>query len=463
MDAEPELSESDATSWSYFGIAPVTLVVAGSRAQRHRSQTFSHSSHLMRRLDEIGRRGLTIERLSVSAEEVSPPKVIALNMYLDAAKGLGPFRRLCPQWLLKYGWGELQERLSLGIHTKPCHGDMVPLPVPKPAKTKFEAPPEPIVIPSEAAWLSAFVDYLAKERRCSRYTVRNYRAAVNAFLLWRQIKKRDTQLLEYFSATDVRSYVKERQQDHAGLPAISRRTLHMHVSALREFYRFGQKQQWVKENPFKGACVPRMSKFLPTFLTESQCVKLMNGPSLLANRDLGKRTLAYRTKRRCRDQVILELLYGGGLRVSELVSLNYGDIDFSTGCARVTGKGGKERICPLGIESIRAIEELRAAVSRKVGPASAVVVSRNDRWTKRMAVRDVQLAVKFHLRELGLPCNCTPHSLRHSFATHMLNSGADLRVIQELLGHASVISTAIYTHVSTTKTKEIHTRAHPRA
>ena len=157
---------------------------------------------------------------------------------------------------------------------------------------------------------------------------------------------------------------------------------------------------------------------------------------------------------------MLELLYGGGLRVSELVALNYGAVDFGDGSARVLGKGRKERVCPLGTTAMKVLRKFRDDFARESGPGDPVLVTTSG---QRLTVGAVQLLVKKYLALADLPMDLTPHKLRHSFATHLLNSGADLRTVQELLGHANLTTTQIYTHTSVARLKEIHAKAHPRA
>ena len=161
-----------------------------------------------------------------------------------------------------------------------------------------------------------------------------------------------------------------------------------------------------------------------------------------------------------RDQMILEILYGGGFRVSELISINYGDINWEQKLLKVTGKGGKQRFCPVGdraIKSIRKFQEIRQQVPAVTDP---VVTSIKGR---RLSARSVQLILKKYLLTAGLPLDLTPHKLRHSYATHLLDHGADLRAVQEMLGHRSLSTTQIYTHVSVAKLKKTHGQAHPRA
>jgi integrase/recombinase XerC len=156
----------------------------------------------------------------------------------------------------------------------------------------------------------------------------------------------------------------------------------------------------------------------------------------------------------------MELLYGGGLRISELTALTYGAIDFERGVARVVGKGRKERLCPLGRVAIAVLTKFRAEYARSSGPNNRVLVNPDG---SPMTIRAVQLMLKRYLALAGLPLDLTPHKLRHSYATHLLNAGADLRLVQELLGHAQLATTQVYTHVSVARLKEIYAKAHPRA
>ena len=299
-----------------------------------------------------------------------------------------------------------------------------------------------------AEWLQPFLDYLAKERRYSAYTVRNYRQAFEDFHRWLAQSGRGAAGLDKLTPRDARDFVIEAQR------RFQRRTLHNHVSGLRTFFRFWRQRGRLQSNPFAGVPLPKLQKALPKFLTESQMALLLGGPlKLLENESLAAFSA-------WRDRLVLELLYGGGLRVSELVALNYGAIDLGNGSARVMGKGRKERICPLGAVALAVLKKFRDEHARKTGPADPVVVT--DRH-QRMPVRAVQLLVKKYLALADLPMDLSPHKLRHSYATHLLNSGADLRAVQELLGHANLTTTQIYTHTSVARLKEIYAKAHPRA
>lgn len=297
-------------------------------------------------------------------------------------------------------------------------------------------------------WLQPFLDFLAKERRYSAYTVRNYRQAVEDFARWLARSGRDPTDFGALGARDVRDFVIEAQR------RFGRRTLHSHVSGLRTFYRHAMREGRLVRNPFTGVPLPKLDKPLPKFLTEAQMLKLLAGPEkLLANEAISPFAAL-------RDRLVLEVLYGGGLRVSEAVGLNQGDVDPGTGSARVLGKGRKERICPLGDAAMAVLRKFREVHAPASGRGDPVLLS--DRRT-RLTPGAVQKLVKRYLALAELPMDITPHKLRHSYATHLLNAGADLRSVQELLGHASLTTTQIYTHTSVARLKEIHARAHPRA
>lgn len=314
-------------------------------------------------------------------------------------------------------------------------------------KKKKENPAETAVLPPTVVteWLQPFLDYLAKERRYSAYTVRNYRQAFEDFYFW--LTGRGYRL-DALTSRETRDFIIEAQRRYG------RRTLHNHVSGLRSFYKYWQQHGKVAQSPFTGMPLPKLEKVLPKFLTESQMTLLLAGPQKL----LVNETIAARTA--WRDRLVLELLYGGGLRVSELVALNYGDIDFGQGSARVMGKGRKERICPLGAVAMAVLNKFRDDFASNAGPSDAVLLTEQG---GRLPVRSVQLIVKKYLALADLPMDLSPHKLRHSYATHLLNSGADLRAVQELLGHASLMTTQIYTHTSVARLKEIYAKAHPRA
>ena len=303
-------------------------------------------------------------------------------------------------------------------------------------------------MPDHIPHLDAFADQLALERRVSNYTVRNYTAAVVHFTEWLEA---NGQWKDDFAAVrpiQVRSYLVEQGRH------LARRTLHNRVSGLRAFYRYLRRQNAVKANPFTGVSLPKLEKPLPKFLSEKQMTELLNAPIQLWKDGQVGEFEAFR------DSLALELLYGGGLRVSELCGLQHGAIDPQQGVARVRGKGGKTRLCPLGPVATQCLSAFVERFGLQGGLADPVVCQRSG---KSLQPREVQKRLKRYLAAADLPLDMTPHKLRHSFATHLLDNGADLRAVQELLGHASLSTTQVYTHVSIARLKEAHKQAHPRA
>ncbi|WP_237702384.1 tyrosine recombinase XerC [Opitutus terrae] len=315
----------------------------------------------------------------------------------------------------------------------------------EPANPKAEA-----ALPAEvqAEWWQPFENYLAHERRYSAYTVRNYRQAFEDFYRWLVLAGVWERGFDALQMRELRDFVIEAQR------RFGRRTLHNHVSGLRSFFKFWLRRGKVQRNPFLGVPLPKLEKRLPKFLTEEQMVRLLAGPQqLLASESIDAFTAH-------RDRLVLELLYGAGLRVSELTGLNYGAIDLEAGVARIVGKGRKERLCPIGRVAVAVLRKFRDEFAPATAPDAPVIVTQRG---TRMSPREVQLMLKRYLALAELPMDLTPHKLRHSYATHLLNAGADLRLVQELLGHAQLATTQVYTHVSVARLKEIYAKAHPRA
>ncbi len=297
-------------------------------------------------------------------------------------------------------------------------------------------------------WLEPFCAFLAGERRLSENTLRNYRHAVIEFFSWLEKQKRWKNDLDLILARDLRDYLIEAQR------SISKRTLHNRLSGLRSFFRYWRKMGKLEQNPAIGIVLPKLSRPLPKFLTEKQIKLLLSGPLRLLENESIAAFVAWR------DRLVMELLYGGGLRVSELVGLNYGKIDFQSGVARVMGKGKKERLCPLGKVAMVVLNKFKTDFAQKTGYEDPVVVTPQQ---KRLSARQVQLLLKRYLALADLPADITPHKIRHSYATHLLDNGADLRLVQDLLGHASLSTTQVYTHVSIGRLQESYRKAHPRA
>ncbi len=296
--------------------------------------------------------------------------------------------------------------------------------------------------------LTAFLNNLAQERRLSEYTVRNYGQAIRDFSVWMKANTRWEGEWETLSPTQLKRFLIERQSSH------SRRTIHNHFSALKTYSRYLQTKRLIEKNPFTGISLPKLEKPLPKFLSEKQMSQLLVGPMRLLENESIEPYFAWR------DRLVLELLYGAGLRVSELAGLNYGAIDFQRGVARILGKGKKERLCPLGKIAMLVVQKFRQEFATSSGYEDTVVLGNKK---QRIRVRQVQLLVKKYLALADLPMDLTPHKIRHSFATHLLNHGADLRLVQDLLGHSSLSTTQVYTHVTLGRLKDAHAKAHPRA
>ena len=295
--------------------------------------------------------------------------------------------------------------------------------------------------------ISRFLQYLRVERNASELTIKSYREDLTA-------------LVEYLGESygdecpspgavtvlDLRGYVAGLHEAGYAKTTIARR-----LASLRSFFRFGQREGWTKANPAKPLRNPRKPRSLPHFLSSEDLGRLLQAPP--ADTPLG-----------LRDRAILETTYSAGLRVSELVGLSDGDVDFEAGVLRVRGKGRRERLAPIGSYAVRAIQRWIAArklgPKEPTGPEAPVFI---NRFGRRVNVRSVGRMLEKYLRETGLDTRTTPHSLRHSFATHLLDGGADIRSVQELLGHKSLVTTQIYTHVSTAGLREAYERAHPRA
>ena len=220
---------------------------------------------------------------------------------------------------------------------------------------------------------------------------------------------------------------------------------------MRSFFRFGQREGWTKSNPAKPLRNPRKARSLPHFLSSEEIERLLAAPP--TDEPLG-----------LRDRAILEVLYSAGLRVSELAGLNDGDLDLAGGVLRVRGKGKRERVSPVGSFATRALQnwlDVRKLSSREAAGAHAPVFV--NRFGRRLTTRSIGRLLEKYLKQTGLDQRTTPHTLRHSFATHLLDRGADIRSVQELLGHKSLVTTQIYTHVSTAGLRAVYERAHPRA
>ena len=296
--------------------------------------------------------------------------------------------------------------------------------------------------------LDAYLEHLQYQRRLSKNTVRNYRKAVLIFVEFLVSDGQWKGTFEPYSKTTIRSFLIEQQR------RVSRRTIHNYVSGLRNFYTYLRRKGASDLNPFANIVLPKLERKLPEFLTEQQMVDLLEAPAKMLKEERISQFDAYR------DNCIMELLYGGGLRISELCDLKHGAIDLSSGVARILGKGQKERICPLGEMAIASLELFVNTFGLDQSLEAPVVINKKG---QPMQARQVQMMLKKYLKFAGLPLTITPHKLRHSFATHMLNSGAELRAVQEMLGHSSLSTTQLYTHLSIQRLKDVYSQAHPHS
>lgn len=311
--------------------------------------------------------------------------------------------------------------------------------------------------PSDA-WMSKFFIHLATDRGASTYTQRNYQQALTEFQLWHKNERKSSPAWERLQRDDFRNYLRFLGRQNLGRAAIALR-----FSALRTFYKFLIRHGAVETSPIKNISLPKLPKRLPRFLTVQQMEDLLVAP--LAGLSSPKARSAGRpvSVAACyRDVAILETIYSCGLRISEMVGLRAGDIDWNEFILRVRGKGKKERLVPISKTALAAIEHYWKHLPERPVGTSPVFLSETRR---RSTVSGIMLArrLKTYLVRAGLDPAITPHKLRHSYATHLLDAGADLRSVQELLGHAHLVTTQVYTHVSTERLKRAYEEAHPRA
>ena len=293
--------------------------------------------------------------------------------------------------------------------------------------------------------INGFIDYLKIEKDASRYTIEFYKKDIETFIIF--LNTEDIKVLKDVDNIVVRVYLTKLYDKN-----LSRRTVSRILSCLRSFYSFLEREGLVKLNPFLHVNLPKQSTLIPNFFYEEELNELFNANDL--SDPLGQR-----------NQALLEILYGTGMRVSECTNLKIDSIDFSIGTVLVMGKGRKERYIPFGEYAkdalITYINEGRETLCAKANnPSQCVflnargnpITARGVRFVLNKIVEDASSTVSIH-----------PHKLRHTFATHLLNEGADLRTVQELLGHENLSSTQVYTHVTKDRLKEVYMNSHPRA
>ena len=289
-------------------------------------------------------------------------------------------------------------------------------------------------------WIDRFLHHLQTERRLSDNTCKHYQRDLLELQGW--CEKAGLKHWRDLTTRQVRNYAARCHRR-----GLSGRSIQRRLSALRSFYNYLLREQAVALNPGLDVPAPKSEQHLPDTLSVDDIARLLNVHS--------KDTLLLR------DLAMLELMYSSGLRVSELVGLDRGDVDFNDRTVRVTGKGAKTRVLPVGDKAITALRAWQQVCpQRQAGSESAIFTTRNG---KRIGVRTVQQRVKDWARRQDIPGDLHPHTLRHSFASHLLESSGDLRAVQELLGHADISTTQVYTHLDFQHLAQVYDSAHPRA
>jgi len=296
------------------------------------------------------------------------------------------------------------------------------------------------------AAIDSYLRYLRVERNASDLTIKSYGEDLDALADYLEQSFALEPSAHEITTLDLRGYVSAVTEAGYSSNTVARR-----LASMRSFFRFAQRQQMIEKNPAKPLRNPRKSSKLPHFLTTEEIGRLLAAPPQNSSAGI-------------RDRAMLETTYSAGLRVSELVGVNENDLDLHDGIVRVLGKGKKERLAPLGKYAIEAID--RWMDVRRLSVKSEQLRSRPvflNRFGNRITTRSVGRMLEKYLKLTGLDLRTSPHTLRHSFATHLLDRGADIRSVQELLGHKSLVTTQIYTHLSTATLLSVYKRAHPRA
>jgi integrase/recombinase XerD len=311
------------------------------------------------------------------------------------------------------------------------------------ASREAKSETKPYVRPTaDGLALGSFLHYLMAECRLSPHTLAAYRSDIARFLRWKRAIARP---LEHLTAGDLRSYV-----DHLATAGLAPASIARHLASLSTYCRYLMLEGELHENLAKLVSSPKLWDRLPGVLSPTAVEALLQASP--AGTPLG-----------IRDKALLETLYASGCRASEVVGLKLKDLDLTTGIARCIGKGDKERVVPLGAAAksalVRYLRESRPILARGRIEETAVFLTRGGRPLSRIGLWHV---VRQVARRAGLPSHVSPHTLRHSFATHLLSGGADLRVVQEILGHASIATTQIYTRVDISRLQQVHRRVHPR-
>jgi integrase/recombinase XerC len=287
-------------------------------------------------------------------------------------------------------------------------------------------------------YIDKFINYLKVERNASNHTIINYTVDLDVFKAF--VGDRPIETIDHLA---LRRFLAElRAKNYA------KRTIARKLASLRSLFRFLFREGHIKKNPITAISTPKLDKKLPVFLDVAKIEKLLLSPPESDAAGL-------------RDRALLETLYSTGIRVSELVGLDIDDVDIISGVVKVLGKGSKERVVPIGEPALNAIRKyLDRRAGSKAKDKTAVFLNNHG---KRLTDRSVRRVIDRYIRACSIAEKISPHSLRHSFATHLLDRGADLRSVQELLGHANLSTTQIYTHVTMERLKSVYDKAHPRA
>ncbi|MBI3323184.1 MAG: tyrosine recombinase XerC [Candidatus Omnitrophica bacterium] len=286
--------------------------------------------------------------------------------------------------------------------------------------------------------IERFLNYLKVERNASAHTLRNY--AKDLSLLRESLGETPWEKADLLS---LRKFVADQRTGGLSKATVARR-----VAAIRSLFRFLHREGFVGSNPALGLTRPKLDRRLPAFLSVEEAARLVEAPK--GDDFVG-----------ARDRAILETLYSTGLRVSELVGLRIRDVDLIGGSLRAMGKGRKERLVPMGSYSVQAIRKYLGTLAPEQGDPERPLFQ--NRLRGRLTDRSVRRILNRYLAQVSVSLKVSPHALRHSFATHLLDRGADLRSVQELLGHSSLTTTQVYTHVTTERLKRVYESAHPRA
>ena len=309
---------------------------------------------------------------------------------------------------------------------------------------------------SPADWPGQFFRFLSNEKDASVYTQRNYRQALDEFEQWYRDTNESPVRWSELERNDFRLFLRQ-----LGRRELSQAAIRLRFSALNSFYKFLMRRGLVESSPVKDVTLPKPAKRLPQFLTIDQMNALLDAPMReLSAKDGTKRKVSQVPS--LRDRAILETIYSCGLRIGEICRMLAGEIEPDDLVVNVHGKGKKERQVPIGRTAVEAIRFYWECLAKPPALDEPVFFASEK---KRSAIypRLVQLRLKKYLTICGLDPTLTPHKLRHSYATHMLDAGADLRSVQEMLGHANLTTTQVYTHVTTERIKRAYDEAHPRA